>query len=109
MDLSRRQFLFVGAAAGGGLLLGWHRPSGPRILATASEATPKAFAPNAFTRISRNGRGTLLGNQEEMGEGTSTVLPMLIAEELEVGQDQVEIEHAPPNDELYALPVVGMQ
>ena len=38
----------------------------------------------------------------EMGQGTYTSMPMLLAEELEVGLDQVRLEHAPPNDALYA-------
>src|SRR2546426_3833933 len=104
MELSRRQLLFVGAAAGGGFLVGWHRPSGPRILAAAVKATPAVFAPNAFIRIGRDGRITLIMNQVEMGQGTYTSMPMLLAEELEVGLDQVHLEHAPPDDRLYSVP-----
>jgi len=40
--------------------------------------------------------------QVEMGQGTYTSMPMLLAEELEVGLDQVRLEHAPPDDKLYA-------
>src|SRR2546427_4627310 len=109
MELSRRQLLFVGAAAGGGFLVGWHRPSGPRILAAAVKATPAVFAPNAFIRIGRDGRITLIMNQVEMGQGTYTSMPMLLAEELEVGLDQVHLEHAPPDDKLYAVPLFGIQ
>src|SRR3989442_14031179 len=109
MELSRRQLLFVGAAAGGGFLVGWHRPSGPRILAAAVKATPAVFAPNAFIRIGRDGRVTLIVSQVEMGQGTYTSMPMLLAEELEVGLDQVHLEHAPPDDRLYGLPGWGIQ
>src|SRR5437879_809865 len=109
MDRSRRQLLFVGAATGGGFLLGWHRPSGPRILAAAVKATPAVFAPNAFIRIGRDGRIRLIMNQVEMGQGTYTSMPMLLAEELEVGLDQVHLEHAPPDDKLYSVPVFGFQ
>src|SRR3989475_10289898 len=48
-------------------------------------------------------------NQVEMGQGMYTSMPMLLAEELEVGLDQVQLEHAPPNDKLYANPLVGFQ
>src|SRR2546423_15041666 len=109
MDLSRRQLLFVGAAAGGGFLVGWHRPWGPRILAAAVKAAPAVFAPNAFIRIGRDGRIRLIMNQVEMGQGTYTSMPMLLAEELEVGLDQVHVDHAPPDDKLYAVPGFGMQ
>src|SRR5712671_4312893 len=109
MDLSRRQLLFVGAAAGGGFLVGWHRPSGPRILAAAAKAAPAVFAPNAFIRIGRDGRITLIMNQVEMGQGTYTSMSMLLAEELEVGLDQVHLEHAPPDDKLYGNPLFREQ
>ena len=45
----------------------------------------------------------------EMGQGTYTSIPMLIAEELEVNLKQVRLEHAPPNERLYANPLLGVQ
>jgi len=45
----------------------------------------------------------------EMGQGTYTSLAMLLAEELEVGLDQVKLEHAPPNDALYANAILHTQ
>src|SRR6267154_5317337 len=107
--MSRRQLLSVGAAAGGGFLIGWHRDPRPRVLAAADGATPAACAPNAFLRIGRDGRVTVIVCQVEMGQGTYTAMPMLMAEELEVGLDQVQVEHAPPNDKLYANPFLGDQ
>jgi isoquinoline 1-oxidoreductase beta subunit len=47
--------------------------------------------------------------QVEMGQGTYTSLPMLIAEELEVDLKQVNVEHAPPNDGLYSNRAIGFQ
>ena len=44
-----------------------------------------------------------------MGQGTYTSMPMLLAEELEVDLSQIHLEHAPPNDELYAEPLFGVQ
>jgi isoquinoline 1-oxidoreductase beta subunit len=44
-----------------------------------------------------------------MGQGTYTSIPMLIAEELEVGLAQIRLEHAPPNEKLYANPLLGVQ
>src|SRR5712691_6276089 len=109
--ISRRQFVVALAAAGGGLLVGF-RIDGGQSLAAASEPAskaPAAFAPNAFVRIGTDGRITLIMNQVEMGQGMYTAMPMLIAEELEVGLDQVEVEHAPPDDKLYGNPLVGFQ
>src|ERR1700730_7836916 len=104
--LSRRAVLTAGAAAGGGLLIGF------RLLpATEAVAAPEAeaFAPNAFVRIEKNGRVTVISPSIEMGQGTYTSLSMLVAEELEVDLAQVSVEHASPNDKLYANPALGFQ
>ncbi len=99
--VSRREFLIGGAAAGGGLLLGWHMD--------ARAAAAPDFAPNAFIRIGTDGRVTLIMGQVEMGQGMYTAMPQLLAEELEVGLDQVHLEHAPPDDNLYANPIFRFQ
>src|SRR5581483_5024949 len=99
---SRRGFLKAGAAAGGGLMLGFRLPFGN------SEAAA-AFAPNAFIRIGTDGQIVLTMPYVEMGQGTYTSIPMLIAEELEVNLNQVRLEHAPPNEKLYANPMLGVQ
>src|SRR5262249_31408389 len=109
--VSRRDFVVTLAAAGGGPRPGC-RVDGRRPLAAGSEtasSTPPAFVPNAFVRIGTDGRVTLIMNQVEMGQGVHTALPMLIAEELEVGLDQVALEPAPPDDRQYANPMVGFQ
>jgi isoquinoline 1-oxidoreductase beta subunit len=47
--------------------------------------------------------------QAEMGQGVYTALPMLVAEELEVGLDQLRVEHAPGDNRVYANPLLGLQ
>jgi len=73
---SRRLFLKSGAAAAGGLLLQVALPGG-LAQAASSEAV---FTPNAFIRIGRDGKVTLTMPYVEMGQGTYTSIPMLIAE-----------------------------
>src|SRR5881296_2419952 len=107
--VSRRDFVVVLTSAGGGLLLGCRIGERSRAATAAAAASPPGFVPNAFIRIGSDGRVTLIMNQVEMGQGTYTSMPMLLAEELEVGLDQVQLEHAPPNDKLYANPLVGFQ
>ena len=102
--LSRRRFIQAGAAAGGGLMLSLTLPLAGGE-AEAADAAP--FAPNAFIRIGGDGRITLVMPYVEMGQGTYTSIPMLIAEELEVGLDQVSLEHAPPDPKRYGNPVFG--
>jgi isoquinoline 1-oxidoreductase beta subunit len=72
-------------------------------------APAEGFAPNGFIRIDRDGRVTVIVCQVEMGQGTFTSCPMLVAEELEVGLSQVRTEQAPPNDALYLNQLVGSQ
>jgi isoquinoline 1-oxidoreductase subunit beta len=111
--VSRRAFVVAIAGAGGGLLLGCRVDEGRRAASTATGsapgATPPAFAPNAFVRIGTDGAVTVILPQAEMGQGVYTGLAMLVAEELEVGLDQVKVEHAPGNDRLYANPLIGFQ
>lgn len=109
---SRRDFLTVSAAGtlglvGGGMLLGFGLPARGEI--RDSLTTNAAFAPNAFLRIDRAGKVTFVMPVIEMGQGTYTSIPMLIAEELEVDVDKVAIEHSPPDDKIYVNPLIGVQ
>jgi isoquinoline 1-oxidoreductase beta subunit len=104
--LSRRSFLQASLATGGGLLLSLRLPGG---MASAQAASTNVFAPDAFIRIDPTGRVTIIVNYVEMGQGTYTSIPMLIAEELEVDISSVHVEHAPANDKLYMNPVFGFQ
>ncbi|MGY4480339.1 molybdopterin cofactor-binding domain-containing protein [Bradyrhizobium sp. USDA 3364] len=105
-DLSRRNFLRATAVAGGGLLLSVSLPFAGR---ESEAAAADGFAPNAFVRIGGDGKVVLTMPYVEMGQGTYTSIPMLIAEELEIGLNQVQLEHAPPSDKLYANPLLGVQ
>lgn len=91
---TRRSFLKAGAAAGGGLFVGWSP-----VAQAKGEA--QALAPNAFVRVDRTGKVTVVSPMIEMGQGTYTSLPMLVAEELDVAIETVEVEHSPPSDKLY--------
>ena len=77
--------------------------------ATGEAEAADSFVPNAFIRLEGDGRIVLTMPYVEMGQGTYTAIPMLIAEELEVDLKQVRLEHAPPNEKLYANPLLGVQ
>jgi isoquinoline 1-oxidoreductase beta subunit len=99
-----RRALLKGGAAAGVLLLGFTWPRAP-----AGAASAAVFAPNAFIRIDASGKVTLIMPQVEMGQGIYTTVAMILAEELSVPLDQVELLAAPPNDALYGNPVFGIQ
>ncbi|HME37473.1 MAG TPA: molybdopterin cofactor-binding domain-containing protein [Steroidobacteraceae bacterium] len=102
-SLTRRGFLHAGLAVGGALVVGFHLP-----LADAAPAKAP-FAPNAFIRIDRDGKVTLIMPQVEMGQGIYTACAMILAEELDAAFEHVAVEAAPPSDKLYANPVFGIQ
>ena len=119
---ARRNFLRVGAAAGGGLLIGFslsgckpeQRNETPPEAAVGTAATKAAAeAPGlehgAFIRIDHAGMVTLIMHKVEMGQGTFTSMPMLLAEELEVDLSKVKLEQAPADNSLYSDPLLGGQ
>src|SRR5712671_5880799 len=101
--LSRRRFLRAAAAAGGGLTLSLRLPLAGSDVAAADNG----FVPNAFIRIGADGQVVLTMPYVEMGQGTYTSIPMLIAEELAVDLSQVRLEHAPPDEKRYGNPLLG--
>lgn len=101
IQTSRRNFLKVSAGAAGSMMLWFCWPS-------AHAAEPK-FNPNAFIRIDNDGLVTMVMPFVEMGQGTYTSVPMLIAEELEIEIGKVRLEHAPANEKLYGHPLFGAQ
>lgn len=100
--LSRRDF-FVRGGAATGLLVGVRLPAS----AAPPSASPKGFTPNAFVHIGENGQATLTMPYVEMGQGTYTSIPMLVAEELEIALSSVRLEHAPPDEKTYGNPLLA--
>ncbi|HEU4922173.1 MAG TPA: xanthine dehydrogenase family protein molybdopterin-binding subunit [Burkholderiales bacterium] len=97
---SRRDFL----KASGALLLGVHLPealaqSGPGKTVGAAAANP--FEPNAFVRIGTDNTVTVVVKHLEMGQGTYTGLPTLVAEELDADWSQVRAVGAPADAKQY--------
>ncbi|MGO4513994.1 molybdopterin cofactor-binding domain-containing protein [Bradyrhizobium sp. 2TAF36] len=111
--VSRRAFL-----QGTGLLLGFSltgastssvfAASTSQVQVVENEVTG-TFAPNGFIRINPTGAVTLVMPMVEMGQGVYTSLSMLLAEELEVTLDQIQVQHAPPNHALYVNSIIGIQ
>ena len=103
---SRRAFLKSTAAITGGLVIGFWLPErGGRAFA---QGAPKAVHPNAFLRIGKDGTVTVIVKHLEFGQGVTTSLPMLIAEELECDWGKVRAELAPAGPEFANL-AFGMQ
>jgi isoquinoline 1-oxidoreductase subunit beta len=105
---SRRAVVRSGLA--GVFVLGFHLPArAVNEPEQPPDSTQGKFAPNAFIRIDRSGQTTLVMPQVEMGQGVYTAIPMILAEELDADFNKVTLEHAPPDDKLYANPIFGIQ
>jgi isoquinoline 1-oxidoreductase subunit beta len=89
--VSRREFLIVSGAAGGGLLL---TASIPFLPGTVMAAEAAEHMVTIYARIAPSGRVTILAPNPEIGQGTKTSLPMIFAEELGVAWTDVVIEMA---------------
>jgi len=100
------------SAAGSAFVLAFHMPfaeaAAPNV-AHGVPAPPAGFAPNAFIRIDKSGTTTLIMPQVEMGQGVYTSIAMIIAEELDADWNKVSVEAAPPNEKLYANPMLTVQ
>lgn len=92
--MGRREFLRVGAVAGGAMLVALHaEPVGVRS-AVAAEPSASDFVPSAWIRITRGGAVTIMAQNPEIGQGVKTMLPMIIADELDVSWKSVTVEQA---------------
>jgi isoquinoline 1-oxidoreductase beta subunit len=105
----RRRFLKASAATAGALVIAFFLPGGRGRFAHAQEAPkPAPVKPNAFLRIAKDGTCTVLVKHLEFGQGVTTSLPMIVAEELECDWSKVRAELAPAAPE-YAHTALGVQ
>ena len=100
MSVDRRTFLKVTALTGGGFML-----SG--VLRAAAEEEDDTYALNAFVSIASDGRVTIQASIPDMGQGVKTALPMIIAEELGVAWEDVEVVQAPADESRFGRQATG--
>ena len=110
-NYSRRDFIRVGAAVGGGLLVSVYASGAFPHVAEAQDGVSGAapFAPNAFVRIDADGTVTVLSKHLEMGQGTYTGLATIVADELDAEWSMVRVEGAPSDAKKYANLMFGIQ
>lgn len=99
LTLDRRSFLRVTALAGGGFMLA----SYAEPLNVFAQGGPQAppLHPNAFVSIDAKGIATIIAKNPEIGQGVKVMLPMLIAEELDIDWKDVRIEQGDLNPAKY--------
>ena len=92
IQLDRRNFLKVGTAAAGGLLVGFYLPGKGEL---SAQSAPSIKNLNAFVHIGTDDLVTFVIHKPENGQGTTTSLAQLLAEELEVDWNKIRWEYAP--------------
>jgi isoquinoline 1-oxidoreductase subunit beta len=92
-EIPRRDFLKMGAGAAGALALAFHVPT------RGQESS--VFAPNAWLQITPDDRVIVFVEKPELGQGSRTYTPMMIAEELEVEWSAIRVDQAPTIPSIY--------
>src|SRR5713101_1463984 len=99
---SRREFLIGAAAVAGAFVLGTYIPFAKRAFAQEGGGVPKGiFDPNVFLKIGADNTVTLISKHFEMGQGVTTGLATLVAEELDADWPMMRFEFAPSDPQLY--------
>src|SRR3982075_2116537 len=102
-QLSRRQVMIGAAGLTFAIALGAPRRARAGVLAGARRG--KALSP--WVSIAEDGTITLMSPATEMGQGSMTSLPLILAEELDADWQKVRIIPAPPNAAIYGNPAFG--
>ena len=100
-QFDRREFLKTSTRTAGALILGFYFPLRGQTQAQASGASVRIFKPNAWLRITADNQITILVEKPELGQGSRTYTPMMIAEELEVDWTAIHVEQAPTIPAIY--------
>ncbi|WP_026768802.1 molybdopterin cofactor-binding domain-containing protein [Asinibacterium sp. OR53] len=108
-NISRRDFLRSSGLTGAALCLGFYFPASaeaPKIINQA-EAEQFGIEMNSWIYIDTSGKVTLVSHRAEMGQGVYQSIPQIIAEELEVNLNDVNIIFAKGNKEKYGNQITG--
>lgn len=107
--ISRRSFLKVSGLAGTGLCLGFYFPAIAReaTILNGAETEVSEIELNAWIQINTSGKVTIFSHRAEMGQGVYQAIPQIVAEELEVNLDEVNIIFAKGDNKKYGSQVTG--
>ena len=103
MPMNRRAFLKTSALVGGGFAIGLYKP----VAALAQRRPQPELTPQAFIHIAPDGTTTIMARASESGQGMRNMLPMLIAEELDVLWKDVVVKQAELNEKKYGIQFSG--
>ncbi|MBF12115.1 MAG: isoquinoline 1-oxidoreductase [Flavobacteriaceae bacterium] len=106
--IGRRSFIKSSLVTGGGMMIGFNWLMSCDMTETKIKALPKEwFDLNGFIKIGENGLVTIMSPNPEIGQNIKTSMPMIVAEELDVNWDNVIVEQAPLNTDLFKRQIAG--
>src|SRR6187399_2517657 len=109
-NLSRRNFIRLGSMTGAALTIGYAMPglaTEAGQIITAQRAVEEGIELTAWISIDKTGKVTILNHRSEMGQGSFQAVPQMIAEELEVSLDDVNIAFAPGHPSKFGSQLTG--
>ena len=109
-NLSRRNFIRMSGMTGAALTIGYAMPSIANEAAeifTAQKAAEQGIELTAWISIDKTGKVTILNHRSEMGQGSFQAVPQMVAEELEVSLDNINISFAPGHPSKYGSQITG--
>jgi isoquinoline 1-oxidoreductase beta subunit len=108
---SRRKFIKDTGLSGLALVIGAYLPgctgNSTTIINASKNTLPAPTELMTWISIDRSGKVTILNHRSEMGQGAWQVVPQMIAEELEVDLNQINILFAPGNNKKYGSQITG--
>jgi len=108
-NISRRNFIKLSGLTGAALTLGFSMPANGKeaeIIKTLATDTIGTEL-NAWISIDTAGKVTIINHRAEMGQGSYQAVPQIIAEELEVDLNQVNIVFGIGNSKKYGSQITG--
>jgi len=111
VNKSKRRFLKFGIVAGSFLAVGGYFRYSGEVQKAPDEVwddAPSTFTPGAWLRVNNDDLVTVRVNHSEMGQGVTTALAMIVAEELEADWNKIAVEIAPA-EAIYKNPEFNAQ
>ena len=106
--IGRRSFIKSSLISGGGMMLGFNWLMSCDMNPKKIKMLPKEwFELNGYIKIGENGLVTIMSPNPEIGQNVKTSMPMIVAEELEVNWDNVIVEQAPLNTDIFKRQLAG--
>ncbi|HEY0742997.1 MAG TPA: molybdopterin cofactor-binding domain-containing protein [Chryseosolibacter sp.] len=108
-SLSRRNFIKLSGMTGAALSLGFYFPAKAKEAAILKTETAEnlGIELNAWISIDTSGKVTIVNHRAEMGQGSFQSVPQIIAEELEVDLNQINIVFGVGNNTKYGSQITG--